>query len=221
MYRYAIIDGNGYIVGISYLSGEVLKENMIPIEVDFDTTNKKWNGSAWESYTPPEPPKPEPTIEEKILAAVEKSQDEVKREGASVFKSMGAAMTFAMADAGLDVPPEAGAFAETWNPWEPDGETAPAKSLWKYQGVGYQARTEVQKIEEYALDKATNNYAVRPIPDAHGVFPGMLNMDVSIGMKVRDWEDGKVYLCYANPITSLQWPPHKVEASFILYEEGK
>jgi hypothetical protein len=43
-------------------------------------------------------------------------------------------------------------------------------------------------------------------------------MDVDIDMKVRDWEDGKVYICYANPITSLQWAPHQVPASFKLAE---
>ncbi|MCI7658389.1 hypothetical protein [Anaerotignum sp.] len=133
-------------------------------------------------------------------------------------KACGAEMTEAIAAAGKDVPATAGTFAGSWKDWEPDGKNAAAKSLWLYQGIGYQARTEIQKISEYAPDKATNNYAVRPIPDAKGVFPGVLNMDVDVGMKVRDWEDGKVYLCYANPITSLQWAPHNVPASFQLYE---
>lgn len=84
MYHYAQIDENGYIIGISHLSGEVIRENMIPIDRDFDPTNKKWNGISWESYTPPEPPEPEPSIEEKIFVAVSKSQDEIRQEGADM-----------------------------------------------------------------------------------------------------------------------------------------
>lgn len=133
-------------------------------------------------------------------------------------KDAGTDMTESIATSGNDVPANAGIFAENWKPWEPDKQTAKAKSLWLQKGVGQQARTEIQKIDVYAPDKATNNYAVRPIPDTNGVFPGIVNMDVDIGMKVRDWEDGKVYICYANPITSLQWAPHQVPASFKLAE---
>lgn len=82
--HYAQIDENGYIVGISHLSGEVPDPNLIQIEEDFDPTNKKWNGTSWESYTPPEPPEPEPTMEEKIYEAVSKSQDELRQEGADM-----------------------------------------------------------------------------------------------------------------------------------------
>lgn len=83
-HHYAQIDENGYIVGISHLSGEVIRENMIQINEDFDPTNKKWNGTSWESYTPPEPPEPEPTMDEKIYEAVSKSQDEIRQEGADM-----------------------------------------------------------------------------------------------------------------------------------------
>lgn len=75
MYHYAQIDENGYIVGISHLSGEVIRENMISIDGDFDPTNKKWNGESWESYTPPELPEPEPTMEEQILSGVNNTNE--------------------------------------------------------------------------------------------------------------------------------------------------
>lgn len=133
-------------------------------------------------------------------------------------KAQGATMTESIAAAGADVPATAGVFAENWNKWTADGETAAAKSLWKYNGVGYQARTAIQKIDVYAPDKAVNNYAVRPIPDAQGIYPATINMDVEIGMLVRDAEDGLVYECYANPITSLQWQPHNLPSSFRLAE---
>lgn len=168
-------------------------------------------------------PEPEETQLDRIEKQLNKSIDEIRAEGAAAasinLMAVGAEMTKAMATAKMDVPATAGTFADEWDEWTADEKTADAKSLWKYKGVGYQARTEIQKIDVYAPDKATNNYAVRPIPDVNGIFPGMLNMDVSIGMKVRDWEDNKVYICYANPITSLQWAPHSVPASFELYEE--
>lgn len=84
MYHYAQIDENGYIVGISNLSGEVVRENLIQIEEDFDPTNKKWNGTSWESYTPPEPPEPEPTQLDRMEAQLNKSQDEIRQEGADM-----------------------------------------------------------------------------------------------------------------------------------------
>lgn len=177
---------------------------------------------SFSEYEPSKPEPPQPTQLDRIEEQLNKSLDEIRAEGAAVasvnLMVVGAEMTMALATAKMDVPATAGTFAEQWDEWTPDEKTATAKSLWQYKGVGYQARTDIQKIEVYAPDVATNNYAVRPIPDVNGIFPGVLNMDVSIGMKVRDWEDGKVYICYANPITSLQWAPHNVPASFELYE---
>ena len=85
--HYAQIDENGYIVGISDLSGEVLSPNLIQIDVDFDPTNKKWNGASWESYTPPEPPEPEPIQLDRMEAQLNKSQDELRQEGADMMMS--------------------------------------------------------------------------------------------------------------------------------------
>lgn len=87
MYHYAQIDENGYIVGISHLSGEVIRENLIEIDGNFDPTNKKWNGTSWESYTPPEPPEPEPTQLDRMEAQLNKSQDELRQEGADMMMS--------------------------------------------------------------------------------------------------------------------------------------
>lgn len=77
-------DGYWYIEADCHLSGEVSEPNMIPVDEDFDIENKRWNGSSWESYAPPEPPEPEPTMDEKIYEAVIKSQDEVRQEGADM-----------------------------------------------------------------------------------------------------------------------------------------
>lgn len=85
--HYAQIDDNGYIVGISHLSGEMSEPNLIQIDEDFDPTNKKWNGASWESYTPPEPPEPEPTQLDRMEAQLNKSQDELRQEGADMMMS--------------------------------------------------------------------------------------------------------------------------------------
>lgn len=85
--HYAQIDDNGYIVGISHLSGEMSEPNLIQIDADFDPTNKKWNGASWESYTPPEPPEPEPTQLDRMEAQLNKSQDELRQEGADMMMS--------------------------------------------------------------------------------------------------------------------------------------
>lgn len=77
MYHYAQIDENGYIVGISHLSGPVVQPDMIQIDMYFNPTNKKWNGASWESYTPPEPPEPEPTQLDIIEAEVKKKNADI------------------------------------------------------------------------------------------------------------------------------------------------
>ena len=133
-------------------------------------------------------------------------------------KNVGAEATQAIADDGKIVPATAGMFAEKWDPWEETGLLIKAGTLCMYKGCGYQARVDVWARADQAPDVATNEWAVRPIPDAEGIYPATINMDVSIGMKVRG-EDGLVYECYANPITSLQWQPAELPASFQLAEE--
>lgn len=82
-HHYAQIDENGYIVGISHLSGEMISTNLIQIDVDFDPTNKKWNGYGWETYEPPEPEPPQPTqldnIEETQLMIMEAMADQYEQ----------------------------------------------------------------------------------------------------------------------------------------------
>lgn len=85
--HYAQIDDNGYIVGVSHLSGKMSEPNLIQIDADFEPTNKKWNGTSWESYTPTEPPEPEPTQLDRMEAQLNKSQDELRQEGADMMMS--------------------------------------------------------------------------------------------------------------------------------------
>lgn len=80
MYCYAQINEEGIVIGYSELSGEVTKDDLIPVEQGFDLANKKWNGSAWEDYTPPEPPAPEPDKLDLILEEVRKSSADIVSE---------------------------------------------------------------------------------------------------------------------------------------------
>lgn len=86
--RVAYLNGDGTIGGIGRIGDNaVLNEKTIQIDEDFDTANKRWNGSSWESYTPEPAPEPEPTEEEIIqvemllnqaqIIATQNEQDEV------------------------------------------------------------------------------------------------------------------------------------------------
>lgn len=78
MYRYAIINTEtGIVEGISDLTGEVNKPDMILIGDDFDVTNKKYVNGKWVGYTPEPLPEPEPTQLDRIEQAVKMSQQEI------------------------------------------------------------------------------------------------------------------------------------------------
>lgn len=86
--KVAYLNNDGTIGAIGRIGDNaVLNEKMIQIDENFDTTNKKWNGSSWESYTPEPAPEPEPTEKEIIqgemllnqaqIIATQQEQDEV------------------------------------------------------------------------------------------------------------------------------------------------
>ena len=52
MFRYAVIDAAGIVVGESWLSGEVMEDNLIPIEETFDLSNKRYENGAWVEHIP-------------------------------------------------------------------------------------------------------------------------------------------------------------------------
>lgn len=69
MFRYAQINEDGYVVSDSWLSGEVKADNMIPLEDNFDLSNKRYVEGKWVDYTP-EPVIPEPTQLDRIEETV-------------------------------------------------------------------------------------------------------------------------------------------------------
>ena len=68
MYKYAQIDGQGYIVAISNLSGEVIADNMIPVDAGFNDFNQRWDFET-ETWIQLPAPEPEPT-ESEILEQI-------------------------------------------------------------------------------------------------------------------------------------------------------
>lgn len=67
--KVAYLNNDGTIGAIGRIGDNaVLNEKMIQIDENFDTTNKKWNGSDWESYTPEPVPEPEPSQLDRIEA---------------------------------------------------------------------------------------------------------------------------------------------------------
>ena len=86
MQKYAVIDHQGYIVGMRILSGVIPeKANMIPVDQNFNGINKKWNGSEWENYTPPEPEPDPPTQLDRIEAAVNQSWTEIANSAVDAY----------------------------------------------------------------------------------------------------------------------------------------
>lgn len=71
MPRYAQINTEGYVVSDSHLSDIVEKENMIPLDDNFDLTNKRWNGAEWEDYDPEPIPEPDPPLTEQEQIAID------------------------------------------------------------------------------------------------------------------------------------------------------
>ena len=66
--RYAQIDlSTGMVVADSYLSGIVVRPNLIQIPFDFNLINKKYVDGEWVEYTPDPVPEKERVTDETIL----------------------------------------------------------------------------------------------------------------------------------------------------------
>lgn len=64
MYTYAIINKDGFILGISQVNNKINDDNMILIEKDFNTINKKYENGKWVEYIKEEE---EPTISQQEI----------------------------------------------------------------------------------------------------------------------------------------------------------
>lgn len=85
MYRYAQIDENGYVVSDSYLSGEVIKDNMIAVDEDFDLTNKRYVNGAWEAYTPEVIATDSVATDRELLETIVANQEQQELDNAATY----------------------------------------------------------------------------------------------------------------------------------------
>ena len=87
MVRYAIIDSENVLVGISNLLDVVPeKPGMILVspEFDFELRTKKWTGTDWEDYTDPIP-EPQPTQLDRIEEKLSKTQKEIAESAVDAY----------------------------------------------------------------------------------------------------------------------------------------
>lgn len=56
MFRYALINNDGFVYGESFLSGEVDSPNMILVDEGFSLENKKYINGVWAGYIPESTP---------------------------------------------------------------------------------------------------------------------------------------------------------------------
>lgn len=87
MVRYAIIDSENVLVGISNLLDVVPeKPDMILVspEFDFELRTKKWTGTDWEDYTDPIP-EPQPSQLDRIEEKLSKTQKEIAESAVDAY----------------------------------------------------------------------------------------------------------------------------------------
>lgn len=77
-YIYAELDENNICCAVSELSGEVIKDTMIPLET-YDTSllGMKYVDGVWEEVPQEPTPEPEPTDEEIVQAEILLNQAEI------------------------------------------------------------------------------------------------------------------------------------------------
>ena len=68
MFKYAQIDSNNICFAVSYLSGEVIADDMIMLNEEDEPLGKKYNNGTWEELPPQPAPEPEPSQLDRIEA---------------------------------------------------------------------------------------------------------------------------------------------------------
>lgn len=114
----------------------------------------------------------------------------------------------------LSVAPTAdvGVLTDGANEWEV-GHEYKRDDIFKYEGsLGFVKQDHTSQSNWLPFSTGTESlYGARPKP-VNGVYPYVYNMACELGMRVS--ENGKIYVCYANPTESLLWAPSTVPAIF-------
>lgn len=109
---------------------------------------------------------------------------------------------------------ESGVFVDGVEPWEV-GKSYQKNDLFSYNGnMGFVKQAHTSQAQWIPFSAGTESlYGARPAPDADGIYPYAYNMAATVGMKVRDPDDGEVYECY-QAITDMLYKPHEIAAHF-------
>lgn len=113
---------------------------------------------------------------------------------------------------------DSGVFAESADPWEAN-KTYQKGDLFSYEGnLGYVKQAHTSQAHWIPFTTGVESlYGARPAPGADGVYPYVYNMAAEVGMKVRDPDEGKVYVCIQN-IPDMLFKPHQIPAHFEVVE---
>lgn len=156
----------------------------------------------------------QPTQLDRIEKIVTEKNEELKKEGEEKLAKIAAA-ALSLTE---EKPVYLGLFKAAYPEWVADGETEETGHVSVYNGIVYQCNVTIQRIPEYAPDKATNNYNPYPTPDEKGIYSYVYGMGVIKGMLIRD--DGIVYRCVleTDKPYKLVYPPKDVPALFEVTE---
>lgn len=118
------------------------------------------------------------------------------------------------ADTGKSPKAESGIFVKGVDPWE-SGRTYQINDLFSYDGkMGFvrQVHTAQEIWTPFSIG-TESLYGARPAPDPTGVYPWVYNMAAVEGMRVKDPDDGVVYVCIQQ-IDNVLYKPHEIQAHF-------
>lgn len=117
-------------------------------------------------------------------------------------------------DTGNPPKEDSGIFVKGVEVWEA-GKTYAINDLFSYNGkMGFVRQAHTAQEAWLPFTPGTEAlYGARPSPDADGVYPWAYNMAASVGMQVKDPDDGLVYTCI-QPIANMLYKPHEIQAHF-------
>lgn len=155
-----------------------------------------------------------PIMDYAILIAAQWESDKAQGEITALAKAGAAQVQAYCADTGNPPKEDSGIFVNGVDAWEP-GKTYEVNDLFAYDGkMGFVRQAHTAQEAWIPFTQGTESlYGARPSPDADGVYPYVYNMAASVGMQVKDPDDGLVYTC-VQQISNMLYKPHEIQAHF-------